>query len=132
MNSPEPAPGRPATPRISYAQNMEDILLDRFFMDKRGTYLDVAMTDNVFPFLYWAIGKGFGTGKWPGNGTDLVTYGSYGITLLSSSQYSPAVAAGANVKLTSSPAEPRTEANPAAVSSVRVQTSDSSRVRCRV
>lgn len=42
----------------------------------RGTYLDVAMTDNIFPFLYWAIGKGFGTGEWPGNGTDLVTGGT--------------------------------------------------------
>ncbi|MDR3532988.1 MAG: CaiB/BaiF CoA-transferase family protein [Rhodopila sp.] len=39
----------------------------------RGAYLDVAMTDNIFPFLYWAIGKALGTGEWAGNGTDLVT-----------------------------------------------------------
>ena len=39
-----------------------------------------------------------------GNGTDLVTYNSYGVTLVSSSQYSSSVAAGSNVKLTSSPA----------------------------
>ena len=42
----------------------------------RGCYLDVAMTDNLFPFLYWALGQGAATGAWPGNGTDLVTGGS--------------------------------------------------------
>jgi crotonobetainyl-CoA:carnitine CoA-transferase CaiB-like acyl-CoA transferase len=31
----------------------------------RGCYLDVAMTDNIFPFLYWAIGKALGTGGTP-------------------------------------------------------------------
>jgi len=42
----------------------------------RGCYLDVSMADNVFPFLYWAIGNGRGAGQWPGNGTDLVTGGT--------------------------------------------------------
>ena len=42
----------------------------------RGCYLDVAMTDNLFPFLYWALGQGAATGAWPGNGTGLVTGGS--------------------------------------------------------
>jgi len=42
----------------------------------KGTFLDVAMTDNLFPFLYWAIGNGLGTGQWPGNGADLVTGGT--------------------------------------------------------
>ncbi len=42
----------------------------------RGVFLDVAMTDHLFPFLYWAIGNGLGTGQWPGNGTDLVTGGT--------------------------------------------------------
>ena len=42
----------------------------------RGCYLDVAMTDNIFPFLYWAIGKALGTGEWAGNATDLVTGGT--------------------------------------------------------
>jgi alpha-methylacyl-CoA racemase len=42
----------------------------------RGSYLDVAMTDNIFPFMYWAIGKALGTGEWAGNGTDLVTGGT--------------------------------------------------------
>lgn len=42
----------------------------------RGCYLDVAMTDNLFPFMYWAIGKGVITGQWPANATDLVTGGT--------------------------------------------------------
>jgi alpha-methylacyl-CoA racemase len=42
----------------------------------RGAYLDVAMADNLFPFMYWAIGAGLGSGEWPGNGTGLVTGGS--------------------------------------------------------
>lgn len=42
----------------------------------RGSYLDVAMTDNIFPFMYWAIGKALGTGEWPGNGADLTTGGT--------------------------------------------------------
>jgi crotonobetainyl-CoA:carnitine CoA-transferase CaiB-like acyl-CoA transferase len=41
----------------------------------RGAYLDVAMTDNVFPFLYWAMGSG-ATGAWPRSGAELVTGGS--------------------------------------------------------
>ena len=42
----------------------------------KGCYLDVAMTDNMFPFLYWAMGSGLAAGQWPGNGTDLVTGGT--------------------------------------------------------
>lgn len=42
----------------------------------RGSYLDVAMTDNLFPFMYWAMGNGLAAGEWPGNGTDLVTGGT--------------------------------------------------------
>jgi crotonobetainyl-CoA:carnitine CoA-transferase CaiB-like acyl-CoA transferase len=42
----------------------------------QGRYLDVAMADNLFPFMYWAIGNGQATGVWPGNGTDLVTGGT--------------------------------------------------------
>jgi crotonobetainyl-CoA:carnitine CoA-transferase CaiB-like acyl-CoA transferase len=42
----------------------------------RGCHLDIAMTDNLFPFLYWAMGQGMATGQWPGNGSDLVTGGS--------------------------------------------------------
>ncbi|SDE55056.1 CaiB/BaiF CoA transferase family protein [Belnapia rosea] len=42
----------------------------------RGQRLDIAMTDNLFPFLYWAMGQGFATGRWPGNGDGLVTGGT--------------------------------------------------------
>lgn len=41
-----------------------------------GAYLDIAMAENVFAFMYWAIGNGAGAGQWPGNGSDLVTGGS--------------------------------------------------------
>lgn len=42
----------------------------------RGRWLDIAMTDNLFPFMYWAIGNGIAADRWPGNGTDLVTGGT--------------------------------------------------------
>lgn len=41
-----------------------------------GCHLDISMSDNLFPFLYWALGQGTTTGMWPGNGTDLVTGGT--------------------------------------------------------
>lgn len=42
----------------------------------KGRHLDVAMADNLFPFMYWALGTGFATGRWPGDGVDLVTGGT--------------------------------------------------------
>jgi alpha-methylacyl-CoA racemase len=42
----------------------------------QGCRLDISMTDNLFPFLYWALGQGAATGTWPGNGTGLVTGGT--------------------------------------------------------
>ena len=42
----------------------------------RGCYLNVAMTDNLFPFLYWVIGNALGAGRWPRSGGELVTGGS--------------------------------------------------------
>ena len=41
-----------------------------------GAYLDISMTDNLFPFLYWALSRGQATGEWPGNGDALVTGGT--------------------------------------------------------
>jgi crotonobetainyl-CoA:carnitine CoA-transferase CaiB-like acyl-CoA transferase len=41
-----------------------------------GAHLDVSMAENVFPFLYWAIGNGAAAGRWPTPGGDLVTGGS--------------------------------------------------------
>ena len=41
-----------------------------------GSTLDIAMADNLFPFMFWAIGNAQGAGLWPRNGGDLVTGGS--------------------------------------------------------
>ncbi len=42
----------------------------------KGRYLDVAMTDNLFPFMYWALGEGLAAVEWPANGENLVTGGT--------------------------------------------------------
>lgn len=42
----------------------------------KGCKLDIAMADNLFTFLYWAIGNGSAAGDWPTAGSDLVTGGS--------------------------------------------------------
>lgn len=42
----------------------------------RGAFLDVAMTDNLFTFMYWAMGAGLAAGQWPRPGGELVTGGS--------------------------------------------------------
>lgn len=42
----------------------------------KGSYLDIAMCDGLFPFAYWAMGEGAATGEWPGNSDALVTGGS--------------------------------------------------------
>jgi crotonobetainyl-CoA:carnitine CoA-transferase CaiB-like acyl-CoA transferase len=41
-----------------------------------GCRLDVAMADNLFSFMYWAIGNGIAANQWPRPGGDLVTGGS--------------------------------------------------------
>lgn len=55
-----------------------NILLALRERDRTGTgrHLDVAMSENLFPFMYWAIGNGSAADAWPGNGTDLVTGGT--------------------------------------------------------
>lgn len=55
-----------------------NILLALRERDRTGAsaYLDIAMADNLFAFMYWAIGNGLGAGQWPGNGDALVTGGS--------------------------------------------------------
>jgi alpha-methylacyl-CoA racemase len=44
--------------------------------DGKGCKLDISMSDNLFTFLYWALGEGEATGKWPGPATALVAGGS--------------------------------------------------------
>ncbi len=43
--------------------------------DGRGCKLDVSMSDNLFTFMYWALGEGQ-LGGWPGSADALVTGGS--------------------------------------------------------
>jgi crotonobetainyl-CoA:carnitine CoA-transferase CaiB-like acyl-CoA transferase len=42
----------------------------------KGCKLDIAMADNLFAFMYWALGNGQAGGQWPAPGGDLVTGGS--------------------------------------------------------
>ena len=42
----------------------------------KGCKLDIAMGDNLFTFMYWAMGNGQAAGEWPTPGGDLVTGGS--------------------------------------------------------
>lgn len=42
----------------------------------KGCKLDIAMADNLFAFMYWALGNGLAAGQWPAPGGDLVTGGS--------------------------------------------------------
>jgi crotonobetainyl-CoA:carnitine CoA-transferase CaiB-like acyl-CoA transferase len=41
-----------------------------------GAYLDVSMTDNMFPFMFWAFGNGFAADAWPKNADGLLSGGS--------------------------------------------------------
>lgn len=41
-----------------------------------GSFIDVAMADNLFPLVYWGLGNGFAAGEWPTPGGDLVTGGT--------------------------------------------------------
>ena len=42
----------------------------------RGRHLDISMSDNLFPFMFWALGEGFATGQWPRSGENLLTGGT--------------------------------------------------------
>ncbi len=42
----------------------------------RGCKLDIAMADNLYTFMYWAMGEGLTAGRWPQPGKALVTGGS--------------------------------------------------------
>jgi crotonobetainyl-CoA:carnitine CoA-transferase CaiB-like acyl-CoA transferase len=41
-----------------------------------GCRLDIAMTDNLFTLMYWALAEGWGAGNWPKPSGGLVTGGS--------------------------------------------------------
>lgn len=42
----------------------------------RGCRLDVSMSDNLFTFMYWALGNGLSGNGWPRPGAELVTGGT--------------------------------------------------------
>ena len=42
----------------------------------KGCYIDVSMTDCLFPLMFWCLGLGWGTGNWPEYGNQLLTGGS--------------------------------------------------------
>jgi crotonobetainyl-CoA:carnitine CoA-transferase CaiB-like acyl-CoA transferase len=42
----------------------------------RGCHLDIAMTDHLFPLMWWALGQGFAAGRWPRPGGEVLTGGS--------------------------------------------------------
>ena len=44
-------------------------------LNKEGSYIDLSMTENLFPFMFWGLGSGFAHNKWPGN-SDGVLSGS--------------------------------------------------------
>ncbi|HUZ75538.1 MAG TPA: CaiB/BaiF CoA-transferase family protein [Stellaceae bacterium] len=52
------------------------LALQRRAVTGEGCRLDIAMADNLFPFLYWAIGNGLAAGQWPRPGGELVSGGS--------------------------------------------------------
>ncbi len=55
-----------------------NILLALLLREKtgQGTHLDIAMTDNMFMLMTWAIGQGLVTGEWPQSGNELLTGGT--------------------------------------------------------
>lgn len=59
----------PATMNILLGLRKRDI-------DGIGCHIDVSMSDNLFPLMYWGLGNGWTANQWPTPGSDLVTGGS--------------------------------------------------------
>ena len=45
-------------------------------LNQRGSYIDLSMTENLFPFMFWGLGSGFANNKWPGNSDGVLSGGS--------------------------------------------------------
>jgi crotonobetainyl-CoA:carnitine CoA-transferase CaiB-like acyl-CoA transferase len=54
-----------------------------------GCFLDIAMTDNLFTFVFWGLAMGHGAGQWPKPGAEQLTGGSprYRVYRTSDSRY---------------------------------------------
>lgn len=64
----------------------------------QGAHLDIAMAENIFPFLYWAQAEGQVSGTWPDNADALVTGGSPRYQLYPTSDGGTAVVAALEPK----------------------------------
>jgi alpha-methylacyl-CoA racemase len=78
-------PQRPTVPPVLAADlaggsypAVVNILLALFQRERtgQGTHLDIAMTENLFMLMTWALGQGLGTGRWPVSGNEIFTGGS--------------------------------------------------------
>jgi alpha-methylacyl-CoA racemase len=78
-------PERPTVPPVLAADlaggsypAVVNILLALIQRDRtgEGTHLDIAMTENLFMLMSWAMGQGLGRGRWPVAGGELLTGGS--------------------------------------------------------
>jgi len=74
--------GKPAIPQLlaadlaggSYPAVMNILLaLQLRNQTGKGTYLDVSMTDCLFPLMFWGLGLGWGVDQWPENGNHLLS-----------------------------------------------------------
>ncbi len=79
------AQGRPSVPPVltadlaggAYPAMMNILLgLRKRDRDGLGCYLDISMSDNLFPLMYWGLGNGWSAHQWPRPGNELVTGGS--------------------------------------------------------
>ena len=77
--------GKPAIPQLlaadlaagSYPAVMNILLaLQQRNHTGKGTYIDISMTDCLFPLMFWGLGLGWGSGNWPQYGDQLLTGGS--------------------------------------------------------
>ena len=77
--------GKPAIPQLlaadlaagSYPAVMNILLaLQHRNQTGKGACIDVSMTDCLYPLMFWALGLGWGAGRWPQYGNQLLTGGS--------------------------------------------------------
>jgi crotonobetainyl-CoA:carnitine CoA-transferase CaiB-like acyl-CoA transferase len=59
----------PAVINILLALRKRDI-------SQKGSYIDISMTDNLFPFMFWGLGSGFSKNAWPSNSDSILSGGS--------------------------------------------------------
>ena len=44
--------------------------------DQKGCFIDISMSDNLFPFMFWGLGSGFAKDDWPSNSDSILSGGS--------------------------------------------------------